>query len=65
MWNCCFIQSVNTNRYIKSTRIKLLTKASMDKETLNKWEKEHLKLLSEYPEEFEINHKIYIVTYKL
>jgi len=39
------------------------TKASMDKETLNKWEKEHLKLLSQYPEEFEINHKIYISSY--
>lgn len=39
------------------------TKASMDNETLNKWEKEHLKLLSQYPEEFEINHKIYISSY--
>lgn len=41
------------------------TKASMDKETLAKWEKAHLKLLSGYPEEFEINHKIYIATYKI
>lgn len=41
------------------------TKASMDKETLDKWEKAHLELLSQYPEEFEINHKIYIATYKI
>ncbi len=41
------------------------TKASMNKETLAKWEKAHLKLLSGYPEEFEINHKIYIASYRL
>ena len=41
------------------------TKASMDKETLNEWEKAHLNLLSQYPEEFEINHKIYIASYKI
>lgn len=41
------------------------TKASMDKETLDKWEKAHLELLSEYPEEFEINHKIYLASYRL
>ncbi|MBQ2964008.1 MAG: class I SAM-dependent methyltransferase [Clostridia bacterium] len=41
------------------------TKASMDKETLVRWEKAHTELLSKYPKEFEINHKIYIATYKL
>ena len=39
------------------------TKASMDKETLSEWEKAHLELLLQYPEEFEINHKIYISSY--
>lgn len=41
------------------------TKASMDKETLDKWEKAHLELLSEYPKEFKINHKIYTATYRI
>ena len=39
------------------------TKASMDKETLSKWEIAHLELLSEYPEYFKINHKIYVASY--
>lgn len=41
------------------------TKASMDKETLIQWEKSHLEVLSYYPDKFEINHKIYIASYKL
>ena len=41
------------------------TKASMDDGTLEKWEKAHLKLLSEYSDNFEINHKIYIAVYRM
>lgn len=40
------------------------TKASMDKETLDKWSKAHNELLMHYPEEFQIKHKIYIASYK-
>ena len=39
------------------------TMASMDEDTLNKWNKKHLKLLEKYPEEFEIKHKVYIAWY--
>ncbi len=41
------------------------TMASMDEKTLAKWDKEHKKLLSEYPEEFTIKHKIYIASYRI
>ena len=41
------------------------TMASMDEDTLNKWNKEHLKLLEKYPEEFEIKHKVYIAWYTI
>lgn len=41
------------------------TMASMDEETLNKWSKAHLELLSHYPENFEIKHKVYIASYKI
>ncbi len=41
------------------------TMASMDEETLAKWDKEHKKLLSKYPEEFTIKHKIYIASYRI
>ena len=41
------------------------TMASMDEDTLNKWNKKHLKLLEKYPEEFEIRHKVYIAYYRI
>ncbi len=41
------------------------TMASMDEKTLAEWNKEHKKLLSKYPEEFTIKHKIYIASYKI
>ena len=41
------------------------TMASMDDDTLKKWNKEHLKLLEKYPEEFEIKHKVYIAWYTI
>ncbi len=41
------------------------TMASMDEKTLAKWDKEHKKILSKYPEEFTIKHKIYIAAYKI
>ena len=39
------------------------TMASMDEETLKRWNKSHLNMLSEYPDSFEINHKVYIAWY--
>lgn len=39
------------------------TMASMDEKTLKEWNKAHLKMLSAYPENFEINHKVYIARY--
>ncbi len=41
------------------------TMASMDEKALAKWDKEHKKLLSEYPENFTIKHKIYIAAYRI
>lgn len=41
------------------------TLASMDNETFCKWSEEHRKILSDYPEEFEIKHKLYIASYKI
>lgn len=41
------------------------TMASMDEKTLSKWNKAHNDLLADYPENFEIKHKIYIASYKL
>lgn len=40
------------------------TMASMDEKTLAKWNKKHIELLTEYPETFEIKHKVYIASYK-
>lgn len=39
------------------------TMASMDEETLKRWNEAHLNMLSEYPDSFEINHKVYIAWY--
>lgn len=41
------------------------TMASMDEETFCRWNKEHIKLLSKYPEKFKIKHKIYIASYRI
>lgn len=41
------------------------TMASMDEKTLKRWNEAHLKLLSKYPESFEIKHKIYIASYTI
>ncbi|MBE6783748.1 MAG: class I SAM-dependent methyltransferase [Ruminococcaceae bacterium] len=40
------------------------TMASMDERTLGKWDKKHKELLSDYPDNFEIKHKVYIASYK-
>lgn len=40
------------------------TMASMDEKTLAKWNKKHIELLADYPETFEIKHKVYIASYK-
>jgi len=39
------------------------TMASMDEDTLKMWNEAHLNMLSEYPDSFEINHKVYIAWY--
>ncbi len=36
------------------------TLASMDAETFKKWSEEHIKMLENYPEKFEMAHKLYI-----
>ena len=36
----------------------------MDEETFKKWNKEHKELLKNYPDTFEIRHKVYIASYK-
>lgn len=41
------------------------TMASMDSETLKEWSEAHKKMLGEYPESFEIKHKLYIASYKI
>lgn len=41
------------------------TKASMDSETLEKWNKEHIKMLEDYPEDFTVKHKVYIAAYEV
>lgn len=41
------------------------TLASMDRETFEKWSKAHIKLLSDYPEQFIIKHKVYITYFEL
>ncbi len=41
------------------------TMASMDENTLAKWDKAHRKLLSQYPESFTIKHKVYIASYRI
>lgn len=41
------------------------TMASMDKKTLAEWNEQHNKLLLNYPETFEIKHKVYIASYNL
>lgn len=41
------------------------TMASMDKKTLTEWNEQHNKLLLNYPETFEIKHKVYIASYNL
>ena len=41
------------------------TMASMDNNTLAEWKKAHLKMLSEYPNEFTVKHKVYIANYLL
>ncbi len=41
------------------------TMASMDENTLAKWDKAHKKLLSKYPENFTVKHKVYIASYKI
>ncbi len=41
------------------------TMASMNEKTLAKWDEAHKKLLSKYPEEFTIKHKIYIASYRI
>lgn len=39
------------------------TLASMDEATFDLWSSEHKKILSEYPERFEVKHKVYIASY--
>ncbi len=41
------------------------TKASMDKETLEKWNEEHVKMLESYPSSFTVKHKVYIAAYEV
>ncbi len=41
------------------------TMASMDKKTLAEWNERHNKLLLNYPETFEVKHKVYIASYNL
>ena len=41
------------------------TLASMDNETFENWSEAHLKMLCEYPNEFEIKHKLYISYFEL
>ncbi len=41
------------------------TLASMSEEQFEKWEAEHIKMLSAYPEEFTVKHKIYITYFKM
>lgn len=41
------------------------TMASMDDKTLKAWSEGHIKMLTEYPESFEIKHKVYIASYKI
>lgn len=41
------------------------TMASMDNETLKNWSEKHLAMLSVYPENFTIKHKVYIASYKI
>lgn len=39
------------------------TMASMDEKTLSAWSEAHMKMLAEHPENFEINHKVYVASY--
>lgn len=41
------------------------TSASMEKESLEKWNKNHRKFLSECPEKFTVKHKVYITYFTL
>lgn len=41
------------------------TLASMDEKTFKFWSEVHKKILSEYPERFEIKHKVYIASYTI
>lgn len=41
------------------------TMASMDEKTLAEWDDKHRKMLSDYPDEFTVNHKIYIASYNV
>ncbi|MBR1763381.1 MAG: methyltransferase domain-containing protein [Eubacterium sp.] len=41
------------------------TLASMNKEQFDKWSGEHLKMLSSYPKEFEVSHKLYITWFEM
>ena len=41
------------------------TLASMDNETFENWSRAHLEMLSGYPNEFEIKHKLYITYFKI
>lgn len=41
------------------------TLASMDEKTFENWSKAHLNMLENYPNEFEIKHKLYITYFKL
>ena len=41
------------------------TLASMDRSTFEKWSDAHKKMLEEYPERFEVKHKLYITYFKI
>ena len=41
------------------------TLASMDRETFDNWSNAHMKMLSKYPNEFEVKHKLYITYFKV
>lgn len=41
------------------------TLASMDEETLAEWDRRHRRVLSKYPEEFTIKHKVYITCFEV
>lgn len=40
------------------------TLASMEKEQFEKWRKEHIKMLNNYPEEFTVKHRLYITYFE-